>query len=274
MRRFAFTLVELLVVIAIIALIMAMLVPALRTARLQAKAVICSSNIRQIQISLALYENSNGVFPHGFIEDDTALMLMGDLAGNHAGDPFVDRIGKWWFQILGYTFDASDTASRVLWCPSRCVKDTFMQNVLCGNYGVNRAICKDANIPNSSSFGEYVGNALGVSKISRPENKLLIVDSGYSLISWQGATDAAVRHYETIREQSFYVPGIKANNERNFFSEHRNDAINGRHLRKTVNAGYADGHTKRLKAKELFVPKENISPAIYKTWMPNQIISQ
>ena len=269
MRRFAFTLVELLGTIAIIALLMAMLLPVLRAARLQARTVICSSNIRQIQISLALYENQNSVFPYG-VNDDASMSYS---AGNCAGVPSRDKAGKWWFQLLGYTFDAAKTDSRVLWCPSRGVQDISTKpNILCGNYGVNRAICKDANTPHSS--GEYVGNPFGASKISRPESKLLIVDSGYSLISWQGATDSKVKPYETIRERSFYVPGIKAISQRTLYPEHRNDAINGRHLRKTVNVGYADGHTKQLKAEELFVPKENIYPAIYKTWIPNQAISQ
>ena len=54
-----FTLVELLVVIAIIALLMAVLLPALNRAREQGKRVVCMSNLRQLTIAWMNYAESN-----------------------------------------------------------------------------------------------------------------------------------------------------------------------------------------------------------------------
>jgi prepilin-type N-terminal cleavage/methylation domain-containing protein/prepilin-type processing-associated H-X9-DG protein len=65
-ERRGFTLIELLVVISIIALLLAILMPALQKVKKQAQATTCLSNLRQIGVATELYANDNDLFiPRG-----------------------------------------------------------------------------------------------------------------------------------------------------------------------------------------------------------------
>ena len=79
-NRQGFTLIELLVVIAIIALLVALLMPAVQNAREAARRTQCINNMKNIVLAAHNYQGPHRVFPSGWIEDQFLCDLPLDQA--------------------------------------------------------------------------------------------------------------------------------------------------------------------------------------------------
>jgi prepilin-type N-terminal cleavage/methylation domain-containing protein/prepilin-type processing-associated H-X9-DG protein len=83
--RGAFTLIELLVVVAIIAILVALLIPALQKIRASAANAECANNLKQIGVALHAYANQHRAFPVHYGGDPTYWSWMFEIL------PFMEQ---------------------------------------------------------------------------------------------------------------------------------------------------------------------------------------
>jgi prepilin-type N-terminal cleavage/methylation domain-containing protein/prepilin-type processing-associated H-X9-DG protein len=178
-----FTLIELLVVIAIIAILAAMLLPALSRAKQAAYLTACKSNLRQQGIGLAMYVNDFGVYPPC---ESAAGLWMQSLtsyvrdkwpANNWVNGQYTGSPGKSVFACPGY-----DQVQGIYLSPPYGLVGAFAYNggsggVLIGGIGGTPITVGEAPLLSGGLGGNTTNGPARESTIISPSQLIAIGDS-------------------------------------------------------------------------------------------------
>ena len=224
-KRKGFTLIELLVVIAIIAILMAILIPALNRVREQGKRAVCLSNVKQLGLAWVLYADDND---NKIVNGCTGVAGQGNVPADEDG----------WVHWAGYA-DETGEAEQIIAVKEGAlfpyVKSERLYKCPTGLRGEMRTYAIVDSM-NGWPSGPNIKNRMD---ISRPGERVVFIDEGWATFaSWSVPYDREAWWGSAVTQA-----GILAADNRH------KDPPPVRHGNGT-NFSFADGHSEYFKWKD------------------------
>ncbi len=256
----AFTLIELLVVIAIIAILAAMLLPALASAKLKAYQAACVNNLKQLTLAAQMYYDDNKVF-----------------IGPISADPNQSK-GDWMGTMLSYYGNATN----VIICPTAPDKNSatpvpgnnpgksdsawhwdLSNPAYASSYGYNKWLQDNRLDPNNPGSRNFISEA----GIQQPSMTPVFMDSVWiNLYALTNDTPAA-NLYDPLSSPGLNPSGMTrvsiARHGSKAASAAPKKITSSQNLKGGIVMGFSDGHVELVKLQNLW------SYYWSRTWIPS-----
>jgi prepilin-type N-terminal cleavage/methylation domain-containing protein/prepilin-type processing-associated H-X9-DG protein len=254
-RRRAFSLVELLVVIGIIAILIAVLMPALNSARRQSRTVRCLANLRQVGNAFYMYaQQYKGAWP----------VAVHDLSGTHIP---IDEERRWSDLLAEFVSGGNSVMTKVtdiatirrnsvLWgCPEWDATDTFDPNDFAqsvrNGYGMNYypSYFEDADLSKLAYVTAGRGQYIRQGRWTKASQRALVLDSITHVVGTPPMMDSVSGRWFPFDFNggagifgAFYVDGAR--------HARKGATKKETYLNPGLNALYCDGHAETVSVRE------------------------